>query len=237
MLLEILYEDEYIIAINKPTGILVHKTKISEDTVFLLQMLRNQLGYPIYTIHRLDRATSGVILFAKDKESAARLNTFFMNRQVDKRYLAIVRGWTEEEGVIDHPLADVETGKLEALPSVTHYLTLGKSVIEAAIGLRYPTARFSLVDVRPVTGRRHQIRKHFSHLRHPIIGDKPHGDVKQNKFFQSHFEVARMLLHASHLSFAHPVTHQKMEISAPLDEAFHRALQVTELAPFYVGDI
>lgn len=232
MTLDILYEDEYIIAINKPTGILVHKTKISEDKIFLLQILRNQLGYQIFTIHRLDRATSGVLLFAKDPSTSTLLNTLFMNRVIEKHYLAIVRGWTDDESTIDYPLADEETGKFEALPSVTNYRTLGRSEIDASIGLRYPTARFSLVDIQPVTGRRHQIRKHFSHLRHPIIGDKRHGDVKQNKYFEQEFGIGRMLLHASYLSFIHPLRDDKVEILAPLEDTYFKSLRLTELHPF-----
>lgn len=229
MHLEILFEDEYIIAINKPTGILVHKTKISEDRIFLLQVLRNQLGYQIFTIHRLDRATSGVILFAKDPQTSSLLNALFMNREVEKHYLALVRGWTEDEATIDYALADEETGKFEALPALTNYKTLGRSEIDSPIGLRYPTARFSLVDIRPVTGRRHQIRKHFSHLRHPIIGDKRHGDVKQNKYFDQRFGVSRMLLHAYYISFNHPVSGEKVSILAPLEESYLNALRITDV--------
>lgn len=232
MTLDILYEDEYIIAVNKPTGILVHKTKISEDKIFLLQILRNQLGYQIFTIHRLDRATSGVLLFAKDPSTTTLLNTLFMNRVIEKHYLAIVRGWTDDESTIDYPLADEETGKFEALPSVTNYKTLGRSEIDASIGLRYPTARFSLVNILPVTGRRHQIRKHFSHLRHPIIGDKRHGDVKQNKYFEQVFGINRMLLHASYLSFIHPLSDGMVEILAPLEDTYFKSLRLAELHPF-----
>lgn len=237
MHLEILFEDEHIIAINKPIGILVHKTKMSEDRVFLLQTLRNQLGYQIYTIHRLDRATSGVILFAKDADTGSKLHRLFMNREVEKCYLALLRGWTEKMATIDYALSDGETGRFEAQPSITNYITLGISEIDSPIGYRYPTARFSLVEIRPVTGRRHQIRKHFSHLRHPIIGDKRHGDVKQNKYFELQFDVSRMLLHATHLTFCHPFSGKSVHIFAPLDESFFKALKITHLHNYLPSEL
>lgn len=228
-MLEVLYEDEYIIAINKPQGILVHKTWISEDKVFLLQLLRDQVGYRLYTIHRLDRGTSGVILFAKSAEHSGRLSELFMEHKIEKKYLAIVRGWLPEEDIINYPLSDPESGKYEKLEALTAYKCLAKSEINAAIGLKYKTARFSLIEACPRSGRRHQIRKHFAHIDHPIIGDKRHGDVKQNTYFREHFKMDRMCLHASSLQFSHPFTEEDLFISAKYDEAFEHALKITDL--------
>lgn len=228
-MLEVLYEDEYIIAINKPPGILVHKTWISEDKVFLLQLLRDQVGYRLYTIHRLDRGTSGVILFAKSAEHSGRLSELFMEHKIEKKYLAIVRGWLPEEDIINYPLSDPESGKYEKLEALTAYKCLAKSEINAAIGLKYKTARFSLIEACPRSGRRHQIRKHFAHIDHPIIGDKRHGDVKQNTYFREHFKMDRMCLHASSLQFSHPFTEEDLFISAKYDEAFEHALKITDL--------
>src|SRR5690606_20163052 len=157
LMLEILYEDEFIIAVNKPQGILVHKIWNSEDKVYLLQMQRDQAGIRPYTIHRLDSGTSGVILFEQSLDRSGKLYKLFMSRNIDKKYLAIVRGWLPDEDIIDYPLADPESGKHEKLEAITPYKTLAKSEISEAIGLKYKTARFSLIEASPQTGRRHQI--------------------------------------------------------------------------------
>jgi tRNA pseudouridine65 synthase len=235
---EIIFEDEHLVAINKPWGILVHRTGISEDRVFVLQLLRDQLnGQLLYPVHRIDRATSGILVFSKEREIASILGTQFMERSVEKQYLAIVRGWTPTADTIDYPLADTENGRTEPLPSVTDYCTLAQSEIEAPIGLRYPTARFSLVRASPQTGRRHQIRKHFAHIRYPIIGDTRHGDVKQNKYFKDEWGFLRMLLHAAYMSFEHPLTHQKIALRASLDEDFQEGLRLTQLHDFTPTDL
>ncbi len=222
---EILYEDDDIIAINKPPGILVHRSRLSEDRIFVLQLLRDQIGQRLFPAHRLDRATSGVLLFGKTSEAAAALGQQFMDKSLGKRYTALVRGFVQEEATIDYPLADEESGK-GLVPAVTHYKRLNQTTTDMAIGLRYTTARFSLVEVEPETGRRHQIRKHFAHLRHPIIGDPRHGDVKHNKYFREQFGITRLLLHARQLTIKHPVTGDVMILDAAPDTEFLRALEV-----------
>jgi len=216
----ILFEDESLIAINKPTGILVHRTRISEDKIFVLQLLRKQINQRVYPIHRLDRATSGVLIFGKNKEGASLLSEQFRAKKVEKQYLGIVRGYVEEEGTIDYPLAKEKW--LPKKEAISHYRKLNQTEIQEPIG-RYQTARYSLVEVRLETGRRHQIRRHFSHLRHPIIGDKKHGDVKHNSYWRDNFDISRMLLHAQHLQFNHPKTGKNHLIYAPIDEAFQKA--------------
>ncbi len=209
---------------------MVHRTGISEDRVFILQLLRDQLGgNHLYPAHRLDRGTSGVLFFGKSAEAASRIGTLLMDRSVQKIYHAIVRGWVPlEDTVIDYPLEDKETQK-EMAPAVTRFKGLEHSLIDAPIGLRYPTARFSLVEISPETGRRHQIRKHFAHIRNPVIGDTRHGDVKQNKYFKINFDSHRMFLHASQLSLLHPFTQEPIHIQAPWDEAFEQGLLHTKL--------
>lgn len=222
---EILFEDEHLVAINKPWGILVHRTGISEDRVFVLQLLRDQLGGQyLYPAHRLDRGTSGVLLFGKNAEAARLLGEQMMDKSVTKKYLAIVRGWPPETGTIDYALEDKETRPGLFLPAITHYKKLKSAVIDAAIGLRYPTARFSLMEIAPETGRRHQIRKHFAHVRYPIIGDTRHGDVKQNAYFKAHFNSKRMYLHAQTLQFLHPATQESIYLEAKHDIAFEQGL-------------
>ncbi|MEM6319693.1 MAG: pseudouridine synthase [Bacteroidota bacterium] len=217
----ILYEDVDFIAINKPTGILVHRTKISEDKRFVLQLLRRQIGYRIYPVHRLDRATSGVLIFGKHKEAASDLSELFRAKEVQKTYLGIVRGYVETAATVNYPLAKEKW--LPKKEAITHYKKLAQTEISVPIS-RYSTARYSLVKVRLETGRRHQIRRHFSHLRHPIIGDKKHGDVKHNKHWANEFGVTRMLLHASSFEFIHPFTQDNIRITASLDVDFERAI-------------
>lgn len=228
MTFPILFSDEHFVAIIKPPGLLMHRTRISEDTVFVVQLLRDQLGQRVYPVHRLDRATSGVLIFGKNAEAAGRLGEQVMDKSVDKKYLVVVRGWTPESGTIDYALDDPDSGR-GRLDAVTHFTRLGTSEIEAPIGLRYKTARFSLVEAQLETGRRHQIRKHFAHLNYPVIGDKRHGDVKQNTYFREVFAMKRMLLHATELAFQHPYTGEQIFIQAPVDEEFTRALKITNL--------
>ncbi len=216
----ILFEDDSLIAINKPTGILVHRTRISEDKIFVLQLLRKQINQRVYPIHRLDRATSGVLIFGKNKEGASLLSEQFRAKKVEKQYLGIVRGFVEEEATIDYPLAKEKW--LPKKEAISHYRKLNQTEIQEPIG-RYQTARYSLVEVQLETGRRHQIRRHFSHLRHPIIGDKKHGDVKHNSYWRDNFGISRMLLHAQHMQFNHPKTGENQLIYAPIDEAFQKA--------------
>lgn len=216
---DILYEDEQFVAINKPPGILVHRTKISEDNTFVLQLLRKQLQQRLYPIHRLDRATSGVLVFGKSKAAAGILGEQIREKKVEKNYLAIVRGYVEAQATIDYPLApEPHRAKQEA---ITHYQKIAQVEFPAAIG-RYPTARYSFVHIQTETGRRHQIRKHFSHLRHPIIGDKRHGDLHHNKYFKESLHIPRLLLHAAHFSFSNQ--QHTISITAPLEENFQKAI-------------
>jgi len=226
MSFDILYEDEQFIAINKPCGILVHRTKISEDTVFVLQLLRDQIKQRIYPIHRLDRATSGVLIFGKTKEAASLLGQLFMDKKVEKEYIAIIRGFVEKEASIDYPLTNVLTQVKQ--DAITHYKKYQQNELDFAVN-RYPTSRYSLVSITTETGRRHQIRRHFAHIRHPIIGDKKHGDCKHNKYFQENFNLTRMLLHAQELKFNHPISNELIIIVAPVNEEFKRAKKILKL--------
>ncbi|MBK8554599.1 MAG: hypothetical protein IPL65_01950 [Lewinellaceae bacterium] len=229
---DILFEDDYFIAINKPEGILVHRSGISEDTRFVMQLLRDQIGALIYTIHRLDRATSGVLVYGKSAEAAGALAEHYREKTVEKEYTAIVRGWTDDSGTVDYAVKDQDKPNAPFLDAISHYRTLGRSVIPHAIGYKYQTARFSLVEVAPETGRRHQIRKHFAHILHPVIGDKRHGDNKHNNYFFDTLLIPRMHLHAHRLAFTHPFSRERMEILAPVDALFVKALEITELKSF-----
>lgn len=210
---------------------MVHRTGITEDRVFILQLLRDQIRNRVYPIHRLDRGTSGVLIFGKNSEIARALGEQIMQKTVTKKYLAVLRGYLPDEGLIDYPIVDDESER-NGTDAQTRFWKLGQSLLEMAIGLRYPTARFSLVEAELLTGRRHQIRRHFAHLRHPIIGDPRHGDVKHNKFFRENHDLHRMLLHAATFQFSHPVSGEEINLTAKLDEPFLKMLDVLELKSF-----
>jgi tRNA pseudouridine65 synthase len=210
-MLPILYRDDHYIAIHKPHGLLVHRTRISEDNRFVLQLLRDQIGQWVYPVHRLDRPTSGVLILGLDSDAARLLTQEFEKRQVEKRYLALVRGYTNEEETIDYPLRE-EKWK-EPQEAVTRYRKLAQVELSYPVG-RYKTARYSLLQITPHTGRMHQIRKHMKHIFHPIVGDTTHGDGKHNQLFRNEFHIQRLLLIASGLRFRHPYSGEEMQIEA-----------------------
>lgn len=211
--LPILYRDAHYVAIDKPSGLLVHRTRIAEASVYALQLLRDQLGARVYPVHRLDRPTSGVLMFALSPEAARALAEQFAERTVDKRYLAVVRGYTEAEGRIDYALQ--EDKHKAAQPAVTDYRSLARVELPVAVG-RYATSRYSLVEARPRTGRLHQIRKHFAHIFHPLIGDTTHGEGRHNRLFRERYDIHRLLLHASSLRLRHPYCGETLLVEAPL---------------------
>ena len=223
MTLEILYQDEHIVAINKPAGLLVHRTPMARDAkLFALQELRNQLGRHVYPAHRLDRKTSGVLLFSFAADVDALLKKQFENRAPKKTYWTIVRGYTSEEGIIEKPLAK-DNGELQ--DAITYYKKLKQVQLDIPVS-KYPTTRLSFLEVKPETGRMHQIRKHMAHIRHYIIGDKPHGDCKINKVFEEKLGLYNMLLHAKELSFIHPITKEEIKIEASIPEHFQNILNL-----------
>ncbi|MDT3402450.1 pseudouridine synthase [Mucilaginibacter terrae] len=220
-MLFILYRDDYLIAINKPHDLLVHRSSIAVDVQeFALQMLRDQIGRPVYPAHRLDRKTSGVLLFALDKETEIAMQKQFAANHVKKSYWAILRGHAPDNGEIDYPLKK-ENGTLQ--DAFTAYTTLARAELPVAFG-KFATSRYSLVEARPQTGRMHQLRKHFAHIFHPIIGDRTHGCNKQNKLFTEQWKMNTMLLHARSLTFKHPVTCEEIVIEAPLMPEFTRMM-------------
>ncbi len=228
MPLEILFCDDQLIAINKPHGLLVHRSSIASDAKeFALQLLKNQIGRWVNPVHRLDRKTGGVLLFALDKETEKAMQQAFAENKVQKKYLAIVRGHTPDEQDIDYPLRK-DNGILQ--DAFTTYKTLQRAELDVALGA-HATSRYSMVEARPTTGRMHQLRKHFSHIFHPVIGDRTHGCNKQNRMFKEKWEMNVMLLHASELSFQHPVTGIQIHIQASLQEEFLRVMQLMNWPP------
>ncbi len=222
-MLDILFRDEHLIAINKPHDLLVHRSPIAADAEeFALQLLRDQIGQKVNPVHRIDRKTGGVLLFAFDKPVEIMMQKQFAENLVHKRYLLIVRGHTQDEGTIDYPLRK-ENGTLQE--ALTNYRTIKRAELDVAFG-KHSTSRYSLVEAAPATGRMHQLRKHFAHIFHPIIGDRTHGCNKQNKLFKEKWEMTTMLLHASSLTFDHPVTADEIMIEAPLQPEFTRMMEL-----------
>lgn len=216
-MLEIIYQDDYLVAINKPHDLLVHQSPIARNAEeFAIQILRDQIGKKVYPVHRLDRKTSGVLLFALDKETNRAMTEQFMNKQTVKKYWAIVRGYAPDELIIDYSLRR-DDGVLQA--AVTKIKTLEKAEIDIPFG-KHQTSRYSLVEAEPLTGRTHQIRKHLAHILHPIIGDRPHGCNKQNKLWLEKFDMKTMLLHAHLLKFQHPVLKKELTLKAVPSKKF-----------------
>ncbi len=228
--LPILYRDAHLVAINKPSGLLVHRSFLDRhETRFALQLLRNQLQQPVFPVHRLDKPTSGVLLFALSSDVARKTCELFMQQQVTKTYLALVRGHAPEYCRIDHPLREEDDRNPQAQrdkpaqPAITDIERLACVELPVAVD-RYPHSRYSLVRCQPLTGRRHQIRRHLKHISHPIIGDAKHGKGQHNRFFQQAYGVHRLLLAATEFRMPHPVTGEPLHLQAALDEPFRRLL-------------
>jgi tRNA pseudouridine65 synthase len=249
--LPVLYRDDCLVAVHKPSGLLVHRSMIDRrETRFALQIVRDQIGQRVYPVHRLDKGTSGVLLFALDPASARRLGASFDAGEVDKRYLAVVRGWLPERGEIDHPLtrqddvygdparrsgvgrenlqADLASAAPEpvAQSALTRYQRLACAEIAERVepGQTFPTTRYSLVALNPVTGRQHQLRRHLKHIAHPIIGDATHGKGVHNRFIAARFGVGRLLLACQAMTLPHPEDARPISIEAALPEDFQKVL-------------
>jgi tRNA pseudouridine65 synthase len=212
-ILNIIYQDEYIVAIDKPAGLLVHRSMLDKhETLFALQLVRDQINQHVFPVHRLDRPTSGVLVFALSPEVARLLGEQFSSQKVLKRYLAIVRGHAPEAGEIDYALKEqldkiadkkVKQDK-EAQPAFTRYRRLSEFEFPFPVS-RYPSARYSLLSLEPKTGRKHQLRRHLAHINHPIIGDTTHGDGKHNQFLKLNYGFSGLGLSCQMMQFKHPI--------------------------------
>ena len=226
--LTIIYRDEQLIAIDKPAGLLVHRTVLDRhETRFAVQLLRDQIGQHVHPVHRLDRGTSGVLLFALDRAIASTLSEQFEAQRVDKTYLAVVRGHPPEAGRIDHALTrqydDYEfrnpASIAAAQDAITDYRRLATVELAQRVD-RYPTSRYALLELKPQTGRRHQLRRHLKHLAHPIIGDATYGKGRHNRLFQELFGSHRLLLACLEMRLTHPVSGLPLTLRAPLAADF-----------------
>jgi len=234
----IVYQDDFLVAIHKPAGLLVHRSAIDKyETEFAVQYTRDAVGQKVYPIHRLDKATSGLLLFALDSNTARLMGEQFSNHTIQKTYLAICRGWAEPQGFIDHALkykrdkiADkLKREQLEPQSAETAYRTLATTTVNHTIG-RYEQQRYSLVELKPKTGRKHQLRRHMNHIKHPIIGDVKNGDRHHNHFYYDWLGHHRLYLAAISLRFIHPITNEWLTIEAPLQENFKSTLNALNLS-------
>jgi len=232
IMLEILYKDDYFVVINKPSGLLVHKSPIDKrETVFALQLVRDQIGQYVYPIHRLDKPTSGVLVFALSSEIARSMSELFGQNAIEKEYKAVVRGYTLDEALIDYDLKVIldkkadkdKSDNKEPQSAQTYYQRLATVELPYAVS-RYPVARYSLVKLSPKTGRKHQLRRHMKHIFHPIVGDTRYGRTEHNNLFREKYDVHRLLLHANRISFVHPVTKESLVIDAEVDAVFTRVI-------------
>jgi tRNA pseudouridine65 synthase len=225
-ILTILYQDDYIVAVDKPAGLFVHRSYMDKDEIyFALQLVRDQVGKYVYPLHRLDRPTSGVLLFGLNEEVARLMGQVFIDKKIQKTYFALTRGHLLGAGEIDYPLKEKldklgdKNVSLDKAPqdAVTHYESLLTASLSIKVG-KFDSVRYSLIKLLPTTGRRHQIRRHLAHLRHPILGDINYGDNKQNPFFIEHFGFKRLMLIAKKVAFIHPITNVQLTIEAEFDQ-------------------
>lgn len=230
--LPIIYRDEHLVAINKPSGLLVHRSEIDRhETRFAMQLVRNQLGQQVFPVHRLDKPTAGVLVFALSAEIAKKMSDIFSQHLLKKKYLALVRGHAPASIRVDHPLIeelDKYTDKKArnnkpAQAAITEFKTLATIELPFSVD-KYPSTRYSLVECNPTTGRKHQIRRHLKHISHPIIGDAKHGKGIHNRFFQEQFNCTGLMLAATELHFNHPMTLTPLKLIAPLEEKFSHRL-------------
>jgi tRNA pseudouridine65 synthase len=228
-MLTVLYHDKDLVAVDKPPGLLVHRTKLDpRENAAALQLVRDQIGARVFPVHRLDRPTSGVLIFALTDEIARRMSEKFAAREVEKTYLSVVRGIPKRDSwTIDYPLVEeldaiadrlADENKL-AQEAVTEVKCLASVELPVMVD-KFPTSRYALMECRPRTGRKHQIRRHLRHEGHPIVGDVTHGTGKHNRFFAAHFGVRRLLLSCTEISFLHPRSNEPVSVKAPLDPEF-----------------
>lgn len=221
--LPVLYRDEWLAVIDKPAGLMVHDSALARgETDFAADRLRMQFGCKVFLVHRLDRATSGCLLLAFDRDTASLLGKALMAGEVQKDYHAICRGWPAEEAFeVDHPL-DGGPGKPVKKPAQTRFQVLARAECDWPSG-EFATSRYALLRAQPLTGRFRQIRRHLKHVFHHLIGDTSHGDGRHNRAFRM-VGVHRMLLHAHRLAFTHPVSGEPVEAIAPPDAQLAKAL-------------
>ena len=226
MVLKILFEDTYVIAVHKPNNILVHHSAMANNQLeekSMVQLLQDQLGKKYFPVHRLDRKTSGIILYSKKKEFVSKFQKLFMSNVIEKKYIGLVRGFIAESGKIDSPVKgrDANVHK-EAL---TFFKRKQTYEIPIKVG-PYENSRYSLVELSPKTGRLHQLRIHMNKISHPLIGDPKYGDRFHNRMFEDHFHNEALFLHAKTLSFTHPFTNNQLHLETDYPDNWKRVIEL-----------
>jgi tRNA pseudouridine65 synthase len=215
MQISIIYQDEFIICVSKPNNVLVHHAHHSRnvaDEKSLLQLLDEQIGGKFYPIHRLDRKTSGIILLAKETEYVSKFQKLFADKEIQKTYYGVVRGFSPETTIIDSPVKGRDSNVYK--DALTHLKTLEQIPLDIPVK-PYDSSRYSLVELSPKTGRMHQLRIHSNKISHPLIGDTKYGDKNHDMMFNENFGWKNMFLHAGKLEFKHPFTSEKLTLKAP----------------------
>jgi tRNA pseudouridine65 synthase len=231
--IRIVYEDEYFFAIDKPSGFFVHPPEYSAYPTprekICLYVLEQKFNRAVYPIHRLDSPTSGLVLFAFSKDATRKLSRLFADREIKKTYHAVTRGFIDPEGEIGLSL-EIK-GFREPIDALTKYSCLGQREFACPVGTKYQTARYSLVEINPITGRWHQIRRHFDRIAHPLLGDIEHGDSHHNRFFRDHLKIPGLCLRARDLTFKHPWSAEALLIEAPDCERWQRIYSLFSDSP------
>ena len=212
--IKIVFEDEYLLAVNKPNDVLIHHSFMArdrDDEQTLLDMLKEQLGYKYYPIHRLDRKTSGVLLLAKKREDVRAFQILFQENEVQKIYYALVRGFAPETGRIESPVKGRDANVYK--DALTNFKKLKEVCLDIPVH-PYNQSRYSLLELKPETGRLHQLRIHMNKISHPIVGDPKYGDRFHNRMFESKFDCTKLFLHARAIQFVHPITKKELNIQA-----------------------
>lgn len=224
--LRVCYRDSMLVIVDKPAGMLVHRSGIdARETVFLMQTLRDQLGQHVFPVHRLDKPTSGLVIFALSSDMARALSMLFEQGEVEKTYLAFVRGHTVPSLNIDHPLRDEvdskgrKTKEGPVREAATQLRTRASWTVPEPVD-RYPQARYSKVELKPLTGRYRQLRRHMKHISHPILGDVRYGKGTHNRFVEERVGVKRLWLHAQSLTFSHPDTLEILKVRSEVPNHF-----------------
>ena len=225
MSLEIIYQDNYCLLVTKPNNVLVHHAHHSRnkiDEVSLIQLIENQFGKRYYPIHRLDRKTSGIILLASKREYVASFQALFTNNEIQKIYYGVVRGFSQEHLIIDSPVKGRDA--LVYKDAETQLKLLDKIILEIPVK-PYKSSRYSLVELKPKTGRMHQLRIHMNKVSTPLINDAKYGDKNHDLMYAEQFGWRNLFLHAGSLEFIHPFTNQKLTLKSSFSEDWIRLFQ------------
>ena len=232
-MIDILYASGGVIAAHKPSGMLVHRSALDGSaTVVLLSVLRDQLGYPVWPVNRLDRGTSGIVLLCSERTQINKLAAQFAEGTVGKHYLAVVRGHPPRELLIDHPLRPQEDdhgwhpdpARCAPRAARTGLVRIATAELPVCVD-RYPTSRYALVALTPQTGRRHQLRRHMKHISHPVIGDATYGKGRHNRFVADALGGGRLMLASTALRFWHPFLNETVTVTCPPSSDFRRVTE------------